>query len=64
MGNKPWEQMTPKEKRIELYIEQKNTLDLFLSRNAISKSQYVKSLGDLTDKTGMGNILQELKKRK
>ena len=33
--------------------KQKNTLDLFLERNAISKEQYDKSLGDLIEKMGM-----------
>ena len=36
-----------KEKLIQLFLEQKRTLDLFLERNAISKAQYDKSLGDL-----------------
>lgn len=40
-------------KRIELYLRQKKTLELFLERNAISKEQFDKSLGDLTVKMGM-----------
>ena len=42
--------MTPEEKKKDLFIRQKHTLDLFLERNAISKAQYDKSLGDLTEK--------------
>ena len=51
-----WERMTPTEKKIQLYKKQKNTLDLFLERNAISREQYDKSLHDLTEKMGMKDI--------
>lgn len=51
-----WERMTPTEKKIQLYKNQKNTLDLFLERNAISREQYDKSLHDLTEKMGMKDI--------
>ena len=47
-----WESMTPEEKKQELFRRQKRTLDLFLERNAISKAQYDKSLGDLIEKNG------------
>ena len=57
------EQMTPEEKKIQLYIEQKRLLDSFLARNAISQAQYNKSLGDLTEKMGMGEVLREMKTR-
>lgn len=50
-----WEQLTPEEKRRQLFLNQKKTLDLFLERNAISKAQYDKSLGDLIEKMGMQN---------
>lgn len=53
MDVKSWENMTPEEKKVELFLRQKNTLDLFLERNAISKAQYEKSLGDLREKMGM-----------
>lgn len=36
-----------------LYINQKQTLEAFLERGAISKAQFDKSLGDLTVKMGM-----------
>ena len=48
-----WETLTPEEKKKQLFLKQKNTLDLFLERNAIAKSLYDKSLGDLIDKMGM-----------
>lgn len=60
MITKTWEEMTPEEKKIRLYIKQKNTLDSFLARNAISQAQYDKSLGDLTEKMGMSKVLEEL----
>lgn len=50
---KPWEQMTREEKKLQLFINQKMTLDAFLERNAISKAQYDKSLGDLIEKMGV-----------
>lgn len=48
----PYEQLNPEEKKRRLYETQKRTLDLFLERGAISKAQYEKSLGDLTEKMG------------
>ena len=50
-----WENLTPEEKKAELYRKQKGLLDTFLERNAISKAQYDKSLGDLTEKMGMSD---------
>ena len=48
-----WEQLSPEDKKKQLFLKQKNILDLFLERNAISKAQYDKSLGDLILKMGM-----------
>lgn len=56
MEGERWEEMSPEEKKIELFLRQKNTLDLFLERNAISKAQYEKSLGDLREKMGMNGV--------
>ena len=56
MEGKRWEELSPEEKKIELFLRQKNTLDLFLERNAISKAQYEKSLGDLREKMGMQGV--------
>lgn len=53
ISDKEYSQLTAEEKKIRLYISQKNLLDDFLERNAISKAQYDKSLGDLTEKMGM-----------
>ena len=51
-----WEILSPEEKKRELFLRQKRTLELFLERNAISKSQYDKSLGDLREKMGMQDV--------
>ena len=51
-----WEILTPEEKKKQLFLKQKQTLDLFLERNAISKAQYDKSLGDLIEKMGMQGV--------
>ena len=51
-----WEKLTPEEKKKQLFLDQKQTLDLFLERRAISQVQYDKSLGDLIEKMGMQDI--------
>lgn len=51
-----WEKLSPDEKKKQLFLKQKNLLDTFLERNAISKAQHDKSLGDLRDKMGMHGI--------
>ena len=51
-----WEKLTPQEKKKQLFLKQKKLLETFLERNAISKTQYEKSLGDLRDKMGMHGI--------
>ena len=48
-----WTQLSPEEKKKQLYLKQVETLNGFLERNAISKEQYEKSLHDLTEKMGM-----------
>lgn len=48
-----WENLSSEEKNKQLFLKQKRTLDLFLERNAISREQYDKSLGDLREKMGM-----------
>ena len=53
MEQEQWEKLTPEQKKRELYLEQKFTLDSFIERNAISKAMYDKSLHDLTEKMGM-----------
>lgn len=53
MDQRGWERLSSEEKKKQLYIKQKQLLDLFLEKNAISEAQYDKSLGDLTGKMGM-----------
>lgn len=54
--NIAWEQMSPAQKKEELFRNQQHTLDLFLERNAISQEQYDKSLIVLRQKMGMEHI--------
>lgn len=51
-----WENLSPEEKKKQLFLKQKELLDTFLERNAISQAQYDKNLGDLRDKMGMQGI--------
>ena len=44
---------TYEEKNYDLYLRQKQTLDLFLERGAIARAQHDKSLHDLTVKMGV-----------
>ena len=44
---------SPEEKKKQLFLLQKKTLDTFLDRGAITKAQYDKSLGDLIVKMGI-----------
>ena len=50
---KEWAHLSPEEKKQQLFLNQKKTLDLFLERGAISQAQYDKSLGDLREKMGV-----------
>ena len=45
--------LSPEEKKRNLFLSQKKTLDLFLEKGAISRAQYDKSLGDLREKMGV-----------
>ncbi len=47
-----WDGLSHEEKNYQLYLKQKELLDLFLKKGAISKEQYKKSLTDLTLKMG------------
>ena len=53
---KSFETLSPEEKKLELFLQQKKTLDTFLEKNAISRLQYNKSLGDLREKMGMSHV--------
>ena len=57
---KEYNQMTADEKKIDLYLRQKKTLDMFLEKNAISRAQYDKSLGDLTVKMNMQEMFKQI----
>jgi hypothetical protein len=57
-NNYEWEKLSPEQKKIQLYLEQKKTLEAFLERGAISKAQFDKSLGDLTVKMGMTGLAE------
>ena len=50
---KEWAHLSPEEKKQQLFLNPKDTLDLFLERGAISQAQYDKSLGDLREKMGV-----------
>lgn len=50
-----WEKLTPEQKKKQLYLKQKELLDTFLERNAISRQQYEKSLHDMTEQMGFNN---------
>ena len=50
--------LSPEDKKKQLFLNQKQTLDLFLERNAISQAQYNKSLQDLIEKMGMQKLCQ------
>ena len=51
--NSAWDHLTYAEKNKQLFLNQKQTLDMFLERGAISKAQHDKSLHDLIEKMGI-----------
>ena len=50
------------EKKKQLFLDQKKTLDSFLKTGAISQLQYDKSYGDLVRKMGMESVANKLEK--
>ena len=54
-----WEDMSYAQKNKQLFLNQKELLDTFLERHAISQAQYDKSLGDLRAKMGIADIEME-----
>ena len=48
-----WLSLSPDERRRALFNKQKDLLDTFLSRGAIDRRQYVKSLTCMAEKMGM-----------
>lgn len=59
MYHSDWSNLSSEEKKIQLFLQQKETLDLFLARNAISQAQYDKSYGDLVVKMGMEKLAKQ-----
>ncbi len=51
--SRTWGSLSYESKNRALYLQQKQTLALFLERGAISQAQHDKSLRDLTEKMGM-----------
>ena len=51
--DRSWSGLSYESKNRELYLKQKQTLDLFLERGAISREQYNKSLDELTKRLGV-----------
>ena len=47
------EEISSQEKKKQLFLRQRETLNMFLERGAISQAQYDKSLGDLIKLMGM-----------
>ena len=47
-----WDKLTHEQKNHQLYLKQKQMLDMFLEHGAISQAQHDKSLLDLTEKMG------------
>ena len=47
-----WTTLTHEEKNRILFQQQKELLEMFLKKGALSKEQYEKSLHDLTEKMG------------
>ena len=60
--NTEWS-LTYEEKNRMLFLRQKETLDMFLERGAISQAQHDKSLHDLIEKMGMAAEDDEDEKR-
>ena len=50
------------QKKKQLFLDQKKTLDSFLKTGAISRMQYDKSYGDLVKKMGMEKVAEEMDK--
>ena len=52
-------ELSPFEKKMNLFLRQKKTLDLFLERNAISQEQYDKSLSKMKESMGVEMFLNK-----
>ena len=58
MEQSEWDKLSHDEKQIQLYLKQKETLESFLARGAISQAQFDKSFHDLTEKMGMEKYIE------
>ena len=58
MEQTEWDKLSHDEKQIQLYLKQKETLESFLARGAISQAQFDKSFHDLTEKMGMEECIE------
>lgn len=56
VNNMMTKNLVQEDKKKELFLQQKNTLDTFLERGAIDRRQYNKSLGDLRELMGMQDV--------
>ena len=54
---KIWEELSYEEKNEQLFQNEKQLLEMFRSRGAISQRQYDKSLHDLIEKTGHSEMI-------
>ena len=52
MSETDWRELSAEEKKKRLFLNQKETLLLFLEKRAISQAQFDKSYGDLCRKMG------------
>ena len=52
---KEWNSLSYDEKNEQLFQHEKRMLEMFLTKGAISRQQYEKSLHDLIEKTGHNN---------
>lgn len=52
MEQNVWVNLTPEEKKHQLFLNQKKTLDIFVEKGAMTQAQYDKSLGHLREKMG------------
>lgn len=48
-----FENLSAEDAKMQLFLNQKATLDLFLEKGAITRAQYDKSFGDLVIKMGI-----------
>ncbi len=54
-----WSELTYEDKNRQLYLEQKELLEMFMKRGAISQAQFDKSLHDLTEKMGNHALMDQ-----